>query len=130
MRDREAGISSVELALLLPVLLLLVFGALELARAVSLRVALGDGTWRAARYLGVYDPWDEAQASAIVQEALDHNALGSATARVTVSDGGGRSFGDVVTVRSEVEHALLIPFLSADPVLLTARHSQMVEVYP
>lgn len=121
-----------ELVLLLPVLLLLVVGGLEMARAASLRVALGDGAWRAARYLSIHDPYGDAQAVAIVREAVAANALGGdpAAVSVLVSDDGGRAFGNVVRVRAEAEFCPLVPFLTPGCVTLRAEHSLMVEAWP
>jgi len=133
LRDRdEVGNSSVEMMLLLPVLTLLVLGGLELARAATLRMALGDGAWRAARYLSIRDPWDGARATDIVEDAVAHNALGGdpSSVNVTVSDDGGRAFGDVVTVHATVEACPMIPFLTGGCVTLHAEHSLQVEAWP
>ncbi len=128
----ESGNASVELVLLLPVLLLLLLGGLEMARAASLRMALGDGAWRAARYLSITDPWGDAQAEAIVRDAVARNALGGdpSAVVVVVADDGGRSFGHVVTVRAEAEFCPLVPFLTPGCVFLRAEHSLMVEAWP
>ncbi len=129
---REQGVAALEMMLLLPVLLLLLLGGLELARGATLRMALGDGTWRAARYLSVYDPWDEVRAETIVRDAVADNALGGdpAAVTVTVSDDGGRSFGHVITVRAETTFCPLVPFLTPGCVGLAAEHSVQVEVWP
>lgn len=129
---RERGSASTELIVLLPVLLLLLFGALEMARAASLRVALGDGAWRAARYLSITDPYGDAQAVAAVRESVARNALGGdpASVNVFISDDGGRSFGHVVRVRAETEFCPLVPFLTRGCVILRAEHALMVEAWP
>jgi Flp pilus assembly protein TadG len=129
---RERGSASTELMLLLPVLLLLLFGALEMARAASLRMALGDGAWRAARYLSVVAPADDAGAVQIVRDAVAAGALGGdpSSVVVVVTDDGGRSFGHVVTVRAEAEFCPAVPFLTPGCVTLRAAHSLMVEAWP
>ena len=61
MRDvkrpgREKGQSIAELALLLPVLILILLGCLDLGRAFSVWVALTNGTREGARYGCAYPP--------------------------------------------------------------------------
>lgn len=126
----EHGLSSVELMLLLPLFCLLLFGGLELARAAALKMALDNGVWQAARYLAVYDPWDEAQAVELVALAAKRSVLGGAEAKVHISDDGARHFGNALTVYAETELAPLIPFLTPKPLVLRATHTQRVEVYP
>lgn len=129
---RERGSVSTELIVLLPVLLLLVLGGLEMGRAASLRMALGDGTWRAARFLSIADPYGDDRAVAIVQETVGRNALGGdpAGVMVQISDDGGRSFGHTVRVRAEAEFCPLVPFLSPGCVTLRAEHALMIEAWP
>jgi Flp pilus assembly protein TadG len=132
VRHRHEGNVSIELILLLPVVMLLIFGGLEMARAATLRMALGDGAWRAARYLSVYDPWDEAGAASIVRDVVADNALGGdpASVVVAVSDDGGRSFAHVVTVQAEMDFCPLVPFLTNGCVTLRTEHSLQVEAWP
>jgi len=103
-----------------------------MARAASLRMALGDGAWRAARYLSVVAPADDAGAVQIVRDAVAAGALGGdpSSVVVVVTDDGGRSFGHVVTVRAEAEFCPAVPFLAPGCVTLCAAHSLMVEAWP
>jgi Flp pilus assembly protein TadG len=128
---RERGGLSTEFLILLPVMLLLLFGALELGRAASLRMALGDGAWRAARYLSIHSPYDDAGARDIVLNTVQANALGGAqNITVTVTDDGGRSFGHTICVRAESPYCPSIPFLTPECLLLRAEHCLMVERWP
>jgi len=128
---RERGGLSTEFLILLPVMLLLLFGALELGRAASLRMALGDGVWRAARYLSIHAPYDDLGAWQIVQEAVAHNALGGAEGVVvSVTDDGGRSFGHEICVQAETSYCPSIPFLVPGCLTLRAKHCLLVERWP
>ncbi len=128
----EHGVTSVEMLLLLPLLLLLLWSALELGRVLTVSAALSQGVWRATRYLSVHDPWDEAQAAAVVTQAVTANVLGGSATPITVwvSDAGTRQFGARITVTAETTLTPLLPFLTTKPVTLHAEHTQMVEVYP
>ena len=132
MLEDERGAASLEAIFGSLLLILLLLGGLELARAASLRLALGDGVWHAARYLAVYDPWNEGQAEQIVRDAVAANALGGEPSGVVVvvSDDGGRSFGHLITVEAEMDFTPLIPFLTPREVTLRAGHSLLVEVWP
>lgn len=55
---RQRGIAAVELAIVLPLLLTIVFGVTELGRAMYQYDALTKAARSAARYLSVYDPAD------------------------------------------------------------------------
>ncbi len=131
-RRDERGVTSVEMLLLLPLLLLVVWAALELGRVLTVSAALNQGVWHATRYLSVYDPWDETHATTLVTQAVAANALGGNTAPITVwvTDDGARHFGDVLTVHAEVTLTPLIPFLASQPITLRAQQQQLVEVYP
>jgi Flp pilus assembly protein TadG len=132
MSRHDDGNTSVEMVLLLPVFMLLIVGGLEMARGATLRMALGDGTWRAVRFLSVYDPWDEAEAKTIVQDAVSHNVLGGdpSSVTLTVSDDGGRGFGSVITIRAEAVFCPVVPFLTGGCLTLESEHSQQIEVWP
>jgi len=131
-KNNQRGSLSVEMVLLLPVFILLIIGGLEMARGATLRMSLGAGAWRAARYLSIYEPWDNAEALNIVRHAVDNNVLGgdSSQVSVTVTDDGGRTFGHVLTVRAATDFCPLIPFMTSGCVTLEAEHALQVEVWP
>jgi len=58
LRTDQRGIAAVELAIVLPLLLAIVFGVTELGRAMYQYDALTKAARGAARYLSVYDPAD------------------------------------------------------------------------
>lgn len=132
MRKHNDGSLSVEMVLLLPALVLLIVGGLEMARGATLRMSLGAGAWRAARYLAVYEPGNDAAAQSIVRDAVAHNVLGGdpSAVNVTVGDDGDRTFGHVLTVRAESDFCPLVPFMTHGCVTLEAEHSLQVEVWP
>lgn len=59
----QSGVAAVEMALLLPFMLLLAFGLTELGRAVYQYNALAKGVRDGARYLSQYEPGNAARAS-------------------------------------------------------------------
>jgi len=54
-RDRERGAAAVEFALVIPVLLLLVFGMLEFSRAYNVQISLTGAAREAARVMAIHD---------------------------------------------------------------------------
>lgn len=128
----QHGSLSVEMVLLLPAFVLLIIGGLEMARGATLRMSLGAGAWRAARYLSVYAPSNDTEALNIVRDAVAHNVMGGDPAQVsvTVTDDGGRTFGHVLTVRAETDFCPVIPFMTNGCVTLEAEHALQVEVWP
>jgi Flp pilus assembly protein TadG len=110
-RKAEAGQALVEFALILPVMLLMMVGILEFARAWNLHQALTDATREGARRAAVQDPRmaieDSAKAAVwrgISQAGYDPKAAGesySVTITSTNSTGGAgvwKNTGDNVTV--------------------------------
>jgi Flp pilus assembly protein TadG len=105
-REAVAGQALVEFALILPVILLLLVGMLEFARAWNLHQALTDATREGARRAAVQDPKMDNQDSVkaaiwrgISQAGYDPKAAGSSY-QVTITSGGGvwKRTGDNVTV--------------------------------
>jgi Flp pilus assembly protein TadG len=99
------GQALVELALILPVILLLVVGMLEFARAWNLHQALTDATREAARRAAVQDPdlalQDSARAAVwrgLSQAGYDPGAAGGAYQVNLITPGGWKISGQQVTV--------------------------------
>ncbi len=94
-----------ELAVVLPVLLILIFGIIELGVAFSRAQAVEAGARRGAR-LGSLTTTDEAEIAERVNDTL-----GFAPDTIDVSPGpcAGRE-GDEITVTVEYEHRIHIPF--------------------
>lgn len=128
---REEGQVVVETLLALLVLVLLVFGAFEFARAISIKQALDVGTYNAARHLSL-DPGDLGAAEMLIHDELANSVLGQdyADSFTWSVDGGGGGFGDLLTVRAEVNFAFDVPLLSLGGVNLRVQHSQPIERYP
>ena len=112
--------------------ILLIFGALEFARAAAIKHALGVGSWQAARYLSL-SPWDEATAEALARQSIRDSVFGgnpsAATITFTFSD-AGRRFGTTVSVRAEMDYRAMVPFMNLAPRALTGESAVLVEAWP
>ena len=107
-RKSETGQALVEFALLLPVMLLIMVGILEFARAWNLHQALTDATREGARRAAVADPDMELQDSAkaavwrgLSQAGYDPKAAGASyTVDLTVigETGVWKTTGEVVNI--------------------------------
>ena len=67
----EQGAAAVEFALILPILLVLVFGIVELARAYNAQVSLTGAAREGARTMAVEDDYAAAEAKVIAASALN-----------------------------------------------------------
>lgn len=129
------GQTVLEGLLVLIVLGMLLFGALEIGRAYAVRHSLDAGCWRAARYLSVH-PGDQATAAQFVRDEVARNLGGDLAGRVTVTtipaDTGWLGFQEEFTVRATAPWSPLtpIPFLPAGGATLAVEHTLAVERYP
>jgi hypothetical protein len=105
------------------------FGAVEMAREVSVKHALDVGTYRAARYLSIV-PGDQLTARNMIQTELDRNVLGGAGNVVMTVDMPSQSFQTVFSVTAEVAYQPVIPLMVFAPKTLRVVHSQSIEAYP
>jgi Flp pilus assembly protein TadG len=108
---RERGAVAVETALLLPVLLLIVFGIIDFGRAYNAKQALTHATREAVRVYAVTD--DNSQATA----AFWSGATGLDATRITVSipADGSCSAGEPVTITSTYDFDFItLPFASIE----------------
>jgi hypothetical protein len=105
------------------------FGAVEMAREVSVKHALDVGTYRAARYLSIV-PNDQGTARNMVQGELDANVLGSGGSVVMTVDMPSQSFQTVFSVTAKVPYQPVIPLMVFAPKVLSVTHSQSIEAYP
>lgn len=121
-RCGQLGQGLVELALLLPLLLAILFGTVDLGRAFYTYVALTNAAREAARYAAVMD--SNASKNQVLQEFEATNGTdisGCADNSVTFSSsGGGR--GQDYTVTVGCRFTLMTPFMS---VLLNATNNQL-----
>ena len=128
----ERGTISIEYLFGAMLMMLLLFGALEFARAAALKHALGVGSWQAARYLSLH-PWDEATAGALARQSIQSSLFGGSPASAAISISSAdpaRRFGTAVAVRIESDYQALVPFLNLAPRTLTAESAVLVEAWP
>ncbi len=131
MKERNRGQGVVEFALILPLLLVVVFGVFDLGRIYFSTITLTSAAREGARYLSVY-PDDvstaytntvkitiqEARNSGIILSANDVDA--NCPNDDTYCDGGGTA---VITVTHDFE--LILGWLLPSPITIT-RAAQMV----
>ncbi len=125
----ERGTVSVEMVFFLLIFVVTFFGAIEMAREVSVKHALDVGTYRAARYLSIV-PNDQLAARNMIQNELNANVLGGAGSVVMTVDMPSQSFQTVFSVIADVPYQPVIPLMIFAPKTLRVIHSQSIEAYP
>ncbi|MBU1748958.1 MAG: pilus assembly protein [Chloroflexi bacterium] len=131
----QRGSTAVEALVVLIILSMLTYAALELGRAYVQRQALDAGCLRAARYLSVY-PDDPATAAQLVRDEV--NGLfppvdpGAVTVYTDPADPGSLAFLDEFTVYTELPWSPLtpLPYLVVAPRTIQVQHRRVVERYP
>ncbi len=117
---RERGQSIVELALILPTLLLLLAVAFDVGRVVllygDLVHAAREGAWVASER-----PWDTAAIQQAVNRALQDAGLNPANATIVIDTG---SVGQPVSVRVSYPYKPILP-LPWDTITLSAKHTMV-----
>jgi Flp pilus assembly protein TadG len=125
MQSRQTGITTVEFAIVGALLMVLLFGAIELGRALFIANALVEGTRRGARVAAVCPIGDPAAAQAAILQTNGASAIAPdlTTSNVAVSylDAAGAVIADPATNFTAVQYVrvgivnytqnLLIPFL-------------------
>jgi len=125
----ELGSVSIEMVFFLLIFVVAFFGAIEMAREVSVKHALDVGTYRAARYLSIV-PSDQLTARTMIQNELNSNVLGGAGSVVMTVDMPSQSFQTVFSVTADVPYQPVIPLMIFAPKTLRVIHSQSIEAYP
>ncbi len=125
----ERGAVSVEMVFFLLIFALTFFGAVEMAREISVKHALDVGAYRAARYLSLV-PGDSATARTMIQKELDSNVLGGAGALQMSVDMPSQAFQTVFSVTAQVAYQPAVPFIIFAPKVLSVTHAQSIEKYP
>ena len=125
----EHGAVSIEMVFFLLIFVVAFFGAIEMAREVSVKHALDVGTYRAARYLSIV-PSDQTTARNMIQTELNSNVLGGAGSVVMNVDMPSQSFQTVFSVTADVPYQPVIPLMIFAPKTLRVIHSQSIEAYP
>ena len=125
----DFGSVSIELLFFLLIFVVTFFGAVEMAREISVKHALDVGTYRAARYLSLV-PSDQATARNMIQTELDRNVLGGAGSVQMTVDMPSQAFQTVFSVTAEVSYQPVIPLMIFAPKTLRVVHAQSIEAYP
>jgi len=126
----ERGQSTVEMLLGTILFIVLIFGGLELARAVSLKQALDRGAFEGARYLATHG--DVAGVTPVVRAAVGRAILGadSNLAGVSTTWTPATRYGDDVCVTVSYATTLDMPLVARVGRTLSATHCTSYEVYP
>ena len=125
----EQGSVSIEMVFFLLIFVVTFFGAVEMAREISVKHALDVGTYRAARYLSIV-PSDQTTARNMIQKELDTNVLGGAGTVQMVVDMPSQSFQTIFSVKAQVPYNPVVPLVIFAPKSLSVTHSQSIEAYP
>ncbi len=125
----EHGAASIEMVFFLLIFAVTFFGAMEMAREVSVKHALDVGTYRAARYLSLV-PSGQTTARNMIQSELDRNVLGGSGNVLMTVEMPSPSFQTVFNVTGEVAYQPVIPLMMFAPKTLRIIHSQSIEAYP
>jgi hypothetical protein len=138
-RRFQRGQASLELLLVFIILIPLLFGAIEISRAVAVRAALDSGVGVAVRALSV-DPNNVGWANDVVVSTVGHNVFGTAglgPISVTKVDSGGNTiqdepfkvlqFGTLFCVRGSVEYTPQVPLISLDKITIRVEHCGVIE---
>ena len=130
MQKATRGQSAVEALLGTILFVTLIFGGLELARAVSLKQALDRGAFEGARYLATHG--NLAGTTPVVQAAVGRAILGADPAQASVSTTWtpATSYGDSVCVTATYATTIDMPLVAAVARNLSATHCTPYEVYP
>ncbi len=129
LHPSERGAVSVEMVFFMLIFAITFFGAVEMAREISVKHALDVGTYRAARYLSLV-PDDQLTARNMMQTELNGNVLGGAGAVQMTVDMPSESFQAVFSVTGQVPYQPIVPFIVFSPKVLRVTHSQSIERYP
>lgn len=140
---RKIGQGAIEILLVVLILALLFFGAVELGRGVLLKHALDVGSEKAARMLSI-NPADFSAAEWAIRTEVDANLLGAGygaqvvvrlydagtLVAITPADLAAAPFGYRFLVGVELAYQADVPFSVLSGRTLTAAHQGIVERFP
>ncbi len=133
-RDRGRGQALVEFAFALPIFLLIVFGLIDLGRAVYVNNSLAEAARDGARYGSVQArAWDEARRTNVESWVVDRLvAVPDATVTVecaSANPGLGCTVKDIVSVSVETELDMITPIIGQilGPLSLEGRSEAIVQ---
>ena len=122
---REDGAAAVEFALLLPLLVLLLFGFIQFGTAFNTRIQATNAAREAARLAVVgIDDWDDVGGLSFWDSVQQRAGVGSITNCTLVTED---VVGGTLTVTFDFPLDLVIPFLPGPPSSGTARASMRIE---
>lgn len=104
VRRRDGGQALVEFALVAPILLFLLLGIVDLARAWNVYQVLTDAGREGTRYAVVDNGSTDAQIRALIRQAASAAGITVSDADITVVEGTGR--GEPTTVSIQYGHEL------------------------
>jgi Flp pilus assembly protein TadG len=116
MRRGEDGQELVELALLLPVLLLIAFGVLDLGRLFHASITIANSAREGARF-GTFDPTDNAGITGATQTEAANSGIELTAGMVSVSCPSGCGSGLPVRVTISYPFQLVSGLFFGDPTL-------------
>lgn len=123
-RDRERGAAAVEFALVLPMLVVLVFGIISFGFMYTNWTALESGAREGARYMAIHSRTDSSAADVAEQRAKAAAVLpcGADGGACTAASAPTRCEAGVkdITYRMTAPVDLTIPFVTSGPISLTA----------
>jgi Flp pilus assembly protein TadG len=130
-RDLERGASLVELALVLPILLVVLLGALDLGRGVYVRTALATAARDGARFASV----DPTNVACIGAAAISRAPIPDLTvADVTVTPPLTIDLGESIRVEVETTYrplsALMVGIAASDAITLRAAATMQIRSLP
>ena len=140
LNQGQRGQAAAEALLVLMILLLVIFGGIELSRGVAIRQALDSSASMATRALSL-DPTQWSYAQNILQEGIKQNVMGGElSTHLQVYDAAGvlRSsawlsgspFGTTFILEASAPFQADIPFLSEPVLTIRVQHWGIVERYP
>lgn len=109
VRHKSKGQATAEMAIVLPLLLIILLGCLDLGRAFSVWVTLTNGTREGARYGSMY-PADTGAIAGAAQAEIAAGGLSSGVS-VAVSLPGGAVQGSPVVVSASYDLPLISTYL-------------------
>ncbi len=128
---RESGQSATELAILLPILLLIALGCLDLGRAFAVRMALANGAREGAHYASMFPlpPAGRGSLAAICQETerdILAQGLSASSLRIAPSAPEGWLGGKPVKVTATYTLPMLTSYIFGGQPLIVKASSQMM----
>jgi Flp pilus assembly protein TadG len=126
MNDKRAernGQNLIELALILPVLILILTGTVDLGRAMQAYIGISQAAREGARYGSLGNGWDAAGMQSETVAELQRNGLAAANATVAVTTA---NTGSPVRVTVTYRFALLMAFWRNTPINLSSSAEMVV----